>query len=84
MAVPGSCGTGVAVFGNLFARGGVYRSTVARVAAGDRPDEARAFALPNPQSISASVYDAVPISEKTFVAARDLNGSLVLSWVTFK
>jgi hypothetical protein len=74
----------VAVFGNLFAQGGVYRSTVARIAARDRPDEARAFALPNPQSISASVYDAVPISEKTFVAARDLNGSLVLSWVTFK
>jgi hypothetical protein len=74
----------VAVFGNLFAQGGVYRSTVARIAAGDRPDEARAFALPNSQSISASVYDAVPISEKTFVAARDLNGSLVLSWVTFK
>lgn len=74
----------VAVFGNRFAPGGVYRSTVARIARSDRPDQVRFFSLSSSQTISASVYDAVPISDRTFVAVRDVNGAVVLSWVTFK
>jgi hypothetical protein len=74
----------VAVFGHVFAQPGADRSSVARIAMGDRPDEMRAFTLPNPQSNSLRVYDAVPISEKTFVVVRGLNNSVALSWVTFK
>ena len=74
----------VAVFGNAFAQGGVYRSVVARIGPGNRPAGARAFALPTPQSVSASVWDALPISARTFVAVRELNNIAVLSWVTFK
>jgi hypothetical protein len=74
----------VAVFGHVFAQPGTDRSSVARIAMGERSDEMRAFALPTPQSTSDRVYDAVPISEKTFVAVRGLNASVALSWVTFK
>jgi hypothetical protein len=74
----------VAVFGHVFAQPGADRSSVARIAMGERPDEMRAFTLPNPQSNSLRVYDAVPISEKTFVVVRGLNNSVALSWVTFK
>jgi hypothetical protein len=74
----------VAVFGNVFAQGGAYRSVVTRIGPGNRPVEARAFPLPSPQSVSASVYDAIPISARTFVAVRDVNNVVVLSRVTFK
>jgi len=74
----------IAVFGHVFAQPGADRSFVARIAMRERPDEMLAFALPNPQSTSFRMYDAVPISERTFVAVRGLNNSVALSWVTFK
>jgi hypothetical protein len=74
----------IAVFSNIFAPGGVYRSAAELIHPGNGSTEARAFPLPTPGSISASAYDAVPISDRTFVAVRDLNGVAVLSWVTFK
>jgi hypothetical protein len=74
----------VAIFGHVLAHPGVDRSSVARIAMRQRPDEMRAFALPNPQSTSSRTYDAIPISENSFVAVRSLNDSVALSWVTFK
>jgi hypothetical protein len=74
----------IAIFGHVFAQPGADRSSVARIAMTERPDEMLAFALPNQQSTSFRTYDAVPVSEKTFVAVRGLNNSVALSWVTFK
>lgn len=74
----------IAVFGHVFAQPGTDRSSVAHIAMRERQDEMRAFTLPNPQSTSTRTYDAVPTSERTFVAVRALNNSVALSWVTIK
>lgn len=74
----------LAVFDHVYAQPGADRACVSRIASADRAYDMRVFALPNPHSSSYRVYDAVPISEKTFVAVRSLNNSVSLSWVTFK
>jgi hypothetical protein len=78
----------VAIFSNVFTDQGLYRSTVVRIGPTGGQVEGKAFPVPTPQSISASVIDAVPVSERTFVAVRDLHGDsksqVILSWVTFK
>jgi hypothetical protein len=73
----------LAVFDHVFAQG-ADRACVSRIRSGEHSYEMLAFPLPNPQSRSDRLFDAVPISEKTFVAVRSLNNSVALSWVTFK
>lgn len=74
---------GVALFGNIFV-GGVYQAAVGRIAQRDKPDAVRALPVPSPGGASTSVYDAIPIGDRTFVVARDVNNGLGLSWITFK
>lgn len=74
----------VALFGNVFGSGGVYQAVAARIGQRDKPDAVRALSLPPAGSVSAGIYDAIPISDNTFVAARDVDNDLVLSWIKFK
>lgn len=74
----------LAVFDHVFAAPGADRACVSRIRSGERTYEMVAFPLPNPQSRSDRLFDAVPISESTFVVVRSLNNSVALSWVTFK
>jgi hypothetical protein len=74
----------IALFGNVFASGGVYRAAAARIGQGGKPDAVRTLPLPRSGTVSAGVYDAIPIADRTFVAVRDVNNGVVLSWITFK
>jgi hypothetical protein len=73
----------LAVFDHVFAQG-ADRACVSRIRSMERSYEMLTFPLPNTQSRSERLLDAVPISENTFVAVRSLNNSVALSWVTFK
>jgi len=74
----------LAVFDHVYAQSGADRACISRIRSGERSYEMLAFPLPTPQSRSERLFDAVPISANTFVAVRDLDGSVALSWVTFK
>lgn len=77
----------VALFGNKFVSGAIYRASVGWVDRRDAGDKIQTMAVPNSQDASYSVVDAVPISPHEFVALRDLErGKDVgpeLFWVTF-
>jgi hypothetical protein len=80
----------VALFGNKFAVGAVYRASVAWLDRHDAHDHIETMGVPDPKDSSFTVADAVPISPHQFVGLRDLhsganathNGS-ILFWVTF-
>jgi hypothetical protein len=80
----------VALFGNKFAVGAVYRASVAWLDRQEANDQIETMGVPDPKDSSFTVADAVPISPHQFVALRDLesganathNGS-ILFWVNF-
>jgi hypothetical protein len=80
----------VAVFGNRFVSGGIYRASIGRVNQRDGNSQIETMGVPYPQDSSFTVADAVPISRNQFVALRDVVGGpgsthngFLLFWVTF-
>jgi hypothetical protein len=80
----------VALFGNRFVSGAVYRASIGWLDRRDADDQIETMGVPDRQDASYTVADAVPISPHQFVALRDLEtanpatSGAVLSWVTFK
>jgi hypothetical protein len=80
----------VALFGNKFISGGVYRASIGWLDRNNADDKIETMGVPDRQDASYTVADAVPISPHQFVALRDLEtanpatSGAVLSWITFK
>jgi hypothetical protein len=80
----------VALFGNKFVSGGVYRASIGWLDRHNADDKIETMGVPDRQDASYTVADAVPISPHQLVTLRDLEtanpatSGAVLSWVTFK
>jgi hypothetical protein len=76
----------VAMFGNQFATGRVYRATLGKWPRHGMSDNVHVIDIPRGDA-SYSFTDAVPLSARKFVAVRDEIGSrgmgFVLTWVSF-
>jgi hypothetical protein len=80
----------VALFGNKFASGAIYRASIGWLDRHDADDIVETLGAPDRQDASFTVADAVPISAHQLVTLRDLESAnpaasgALLSWVTFK